>query len=206
MWPSDLLCDLDVSRESIEKLEIYHALLLKWQRAINLVSGKTLNEAWLRHFADSAQMVPYIPEHVKSIVDFGSGAGFPALVIAILRPDLEVAVVESDDRKCQFMRTVSRETDAPIRIINARIESVSPDDISPDLLTARALASVSELLNYAVPFVQKNGALEALFLKGERVSEELTEARTCYDFEHVLHPSVTNPDASILHLKSMLKR
>ena len=206
MWPNDLLPDLDVSRESVEKLEIYHALLLKWQKAINLVSGKTLDETWVRHFADSAQMVQFIPEHVKSVVDFGSGAGFPAALIAILRPDLEVSVVESDERKCQFMRTVSRETNTPIRIINARIESVSPEDIAPDLITARALASVSQLLEYAQPFVAENSELEMLLLKGERASDEVSEAQLVYDFESDRYPSVTNRDACILHLKSIKKR
>ena len=206
MWPNDLLPDLDVSRESVEKLEIYHALLLKWQKAINLVSGKMLDETWVRHFADSAQMVQFIPEHVKSVVDFGSGAGFPAALIAILRPDLEVSVVESDERKCQFMRTVSRETNTPIRIINARIESVSPEDIAPDLITARALASVSQLLEYAQPFVAENSELEMLLLKGERASDEVSEAQLVYDFESDRYPSVTNRDACILHLKSIKKR
>lgn len=205
MWPSDLLPDLNVSRESLEKLEIYHALLLKWQKAINLVSNKTLDDAWVRHFADSAQIIAHIPDHVKDVVDMGSGAGFPALIVAILRSDLDVSVVESDERKCQFMRTVSRETNVPIRIVNARIESVSPQDISPDLITARALASMKRLLDYCCPYVSENPALEMLFMKGAGAAGELLEARKSYDFQAESFPSVTDGAASIVRVSGLLK-
>ena len=146
MWPESL--GLDVPRESIEKLDTYHALLLKWQKAINLISPKTIDDAWVRHFADSAQLSGYIPEGAKTIMDWGSGAGFPAMVLAMLRPSLDVHAVESDERKCQFMRTVSRETSVPIRIHTQRIEALELDSVNPDIITARALASVSVLLDY----------------------------------------------------------
>ncbi|MGH1398601.1 MAG: 16S rRNA (guanine(527)-N(7))-methyltransferase RsmG [Alphaproteobacteria bacterium] len=206
MWPSDLLPDLNVSRESIERLEIYHALLLKWQKAINLVSGKTLDEAWVRHFADSAQIVAHIPDGVKVIADMGSGAGFPALVVAILRPDIAVHVIESDERKCQFMRTVSRETGVSVRIHTSRIESVDPQEIKPDLITARALASVVQLFDYSAPFLAQNPALQMLFLKGAQVEGELREARELYDFGVEQFASVTNSDAAIVRFGSIKKR
>ena len=107
MWPNSL--DIDVSREMREKLEIYHRLLLKWQKAINLISPRTIQEAWIRHFADSAQLTRYIPvasdvSRESSIVaDLGSGAGFPGLVLAMLRDDLDIHLIESDQRKCQFL-------------------------------------------------------------------------------------------------------
>ncbi len=207
MWPksySDIM-GLNVSRESCGKLEVYYQLLLKWQRAINLISGNTLQDAWVRHFADSAQLCPYIPQETRTLVDWGSGAGFPALVIAILKPELDVHIVESDERKCQFMRTVSRETSTPIRIHTARIEDLSVSDIKPDLITARALASVQKLLGYAHPWVSQNPALSLLLLKGESAQEELDLARKSYDFEAEAHPSVTDPRGCVVRLSCIRK-
>lgn len=207
MWPKSYSesLGLNVSRESSEKLEIYYELLLKWQKAINLVSGSTLEEAWVRHFADSAQLCRFIPEDVKTVMDWGSGAGFPGLVLAILRPALEVHIVESDERKCQFMRTVSRETSAPIRIHTCRIEDLGLEDVKPDLITARALASVEKLLGYAYPWVLRDSAFSLLLLKGESAHEELDLARKSYDFQVEEHKSVTDPRACVLRLSSIKK-
>jgi len=119
MWPSDL--NLNVSRESLAQLEVYQALLFKWQKAINLVSNKTLQDSGVRHFADSAQLFQYVPEGTSSVMDWGSGAGFPGAVLSVLGPDLQFTVVESDERKCQFLKAVSRETSATMRVENARM-------------------------------------------------------------------------------------
>lgn len=205
MWPKDF--DLDVSRESLEKLEQYQALLFKWQKAINLVSPKTLQESGVRHFADSVQLVCYIPAHVKVVMDWGSGAGFPGAVLAIVRPELDFTLVESDERKCQFLRTVSRETSATMRIENARIEDVVEDcEDVPDLITARALKSVQVLLNYVWPLIEKKPALQLLLLKGEAVQQELDEAWAHYDFDVQTWPSVTNSLASIILLSGIRKK
>ncbi len=207
MWPdyySDSMA-INVSRESCEKLEIYHGLLLKWQKAINLVSPKTIEDAWVRHFADSAQLCRYIPEGTKCVMDWGSGAGFPAMVLAILRPELEVHIVESDERKCQFIRAVSRETSAPIRIHTSRIEDLETKNIQPELITARALASAEKLLDYTVPWLAQNPELKMLLLKGALADEELEIARKSFDFEVQSHASVTDPAASILSLSSIKK-
>jgi len=182
MWPKDF--DLDVSRESLEKLEQYQALLFKWQKAINLVSPKTLQESGVRHFADSEQLSQYIPTGVGLVMDWGSGAGFPGAVLAITNPHLDFALVESDERKCQFLRTVSRETSATMRVENARIEDVvSECEAVPDLITARALKSVSILLDYARPLIEQKPELQLLLLKGENVRQELDEARDSYVFD-----------------------
>ena len=125
-------------------LKHYYGLLLKWQKTINLVSPSTLDDAWNRHFEDSIQVVSYIPENMKILCDIGSGAGFPGLVIAIERPDIQVHLVESDSRKCAFMRTVSRETNlSNVTIHNDRIENVI-GDIDADYVSARALASLNK--------------------------------------------------------------
>lgn len=158
---------LNVSRETTQRLEIYHQLLIKWQRAINLVSPTTIPDAWNRHFVDSAQILPLIPGHVQTIADLGCGGGFPGLVLAILEPRFEMHLIESDEKKCQFMRTVSRETNTPVTIHNKRIEQAY-EDVRPDMVSARALASLERLLGYCEPWRQQNPALEYLFLKGPR--------------------------------------
>ncbi|HOO82625.1 MAG TPA: 16S rRNA (guanine(527)-N(7))-methyltransferase RsmG [Alphaproteobacteria bacterium] len=200
MWPNSL--QINVSRESMEKLEIYHALLLKWQKAVNLVSPKTLDEAWQRHFADSAQLAGCVSRESSVLVDLGSGAGFPGLVLAIIRSELDVHLVESDERKCQFLRTVSRETNVDITVHNARIESVKLGVI-PDIVSARALADLKMLLDYCGPWIAVNPQLECLFMKGAKARDEIIQAREFYDFECEVLPSKTDPAASILSLRDM---
>lgn len=202
MWPDSF--GIDVSRESLEQLEHYQKLLLKWQKAINLVGPKTLQESGIRHFADSAQLSQYISKDVKSVMDWGSGAGFPGGVLGILNPEIDFILIESDERKCQFLRTVSRETSATMRVENARIEDViaNCDDI-PDLITARALKPVLTLFDYASPLFKKKPDLQMLLLKGENAQEELDEAEASYDFEVQSWPSVTNPNASVLLLSNI---
>ena len=207
MWPKDL--NIDVSRETREKLEIYHALLLKWQKAINLVSPKTIDEAWMRHFADSAQIDHHIPFDVsresRIVFDLGSGAGFPGLVLAIMRPDLRVRLIESDERKCQFLKTVSRETNVNVMVHNSRIEDVQ-SDICPDLITARALADLKTLLEYIEPWSLASPNLQCLFLKGARVDDELEEARKHFFFDCEQLPSLSDRQARILHLQKITRK
>jgi len=193
---------IHVSRETISRLEIYLAQLVKWQRAINLVSPKTLPDAWNRHFVDSAQILPLIPKHVKKIADLGCGAGFPGLVLAILDPSLDVHLVESDEKKCQFLKHVSRETNCALTVYNERIESCV-DNIKPDLITARALASLDKLLSYTRGCFEANPSLEFLFLKGERAEEEIKEALKNYKFDYRLYPSETEENARIVHLSNV---
>ena len=152
-----------------------------------------------RHFADSAQLLNMIPEGCRTLADLGSGAGFPGLVLAILRPDLEVHLVESDERKCEFLRTVSRETKAGAIIHPRRIEKIC-DEIHPDVVSARALASLEDLCGYCLSWAQENPALTMLFLKGEKAEEELEKARKIYVFEHVLAPSATTDNGFVMKL------
>jgi 16S rRNA (guanine527-N7)-methyltransferase len=185
---------VDVSRETVDKLLRYLTLLGQWQPKINLVSNSTVKDGWMRHIIDSAQLVPHIDESVKALTDIGSGAGFPALVIAILRPDITVTVVESDTRKCAFMRTVARETGVTLVVDNKRIEDHPWGDV--DMITARALASLQLLLTYTHPAA----TAKLLFLKGERWQEELDQAGDLSMF-HVKHwPSATGANAIILSL------
>ena len=149
-----------VSRETSERLQAYVALLRKWQPAQNLVSPHTLGEIWTRHIADSAQLVAMFPT-ARRWVDIGSGAGLPGIVSAILLagvPGAQVACVESNQRKCAFLRTVIRETAIPAVVYEGRIESVLKQWQDPvDLVSARALASLPALLDLAAPLLARGG-------------------------------------------------
>jgi len=195
---------IEISDEAFERLEIYHALLLKWQKAINIVSNNTIENAWHRHFLDSAQIVNFIGDDVKSYADLGCGGGFPGLVIAIMRPDIDTHLVESDERKCQFMRTVSRETSTPVTIYTQRIENIS-DAFIPDFVTARALSSLSNLLEYCMPWAENNKDLELCFMKGSRADEEISEAQKSYSFDCKTAKSITDGSAKILSISNLVR-
>ena len=185
-----------LSPEIEGKLKAYEALLRKWQPKINLVSNQTLDKAWERHFVDSIQIADLLPEGKNTLFDLGSGAGFPGLVLAIMRPDIDVHLVESDQKKCSFLKTVSRETESDIRIHNARIESVSRE-IIPDIITARALASLDQLFDYCRDWIEKNENLTLIFPKGERGEEELAILSQKWQYDYCTCPSKTDENAKI---------
>ena len=189
-----------------DKLDRYHALLLQWQPKINLISPMTVDDAWERHFVDSIQVNDYIPHDVKTIADIGSGAGFPALVLAIMRPDIQFHLVESDTRKCSFLRNVSRETQCEnVTIYNARIENIL-ETIDCDCLTARALASLKQLIAYAAPFWADNLDFQMVLPKGRQYQDEITDAKKQYAFEYDVHQSITSDDAVILSVSNIKAR
>ncbi len=187
--------------EQTEKLQHYLTILTKWQNTINLIGKSTIDEAWERHFLDSAQLEPLIPQNAK-IMDIGSGAGFPGLVLAAMRPDISVTLVESDGRKCAFLSSVSRETSTKVKIMPKRIEDVSRET-SIDIITARALASVVKLLDYCWDFTQNNPDITLLLMKGEKYEEEIIEAQKHYRFSIETIQSATHPDAKILKIKNV---
>lgn len=187
----------NVSRESLEKLHAYDALLHKWQKTINLVSRHTLGESWERHILDSVQVAENVSRESSVLYDLGSGAGFPGLAIAMLRPDLDVHMIESDQRKCSFMRAVSRETDTSVTIHNNRIEEVNLP--APDVITARALASLDTLLDLCKPW--KNKGLYALFLKGEKHQQEINDAQNKHQISTDIIASKVEENSVILKIK-----
>jgi len=195
----------EVSRETAVKFEQYLALLAKWQKAVNLVAPGTLAEAANRHIADSAQLAPLIPDSAKILFDFGSGAGFPGLVLAMLRPDLQVHLVESDSKKCSFLATVSRETDTPVIIHSSRIEQlITAEHLpAPDVITARALTSLAALLDFCLPWAARNPGLLMLFPKGAKAEIEMAAAAARYDFSLEQIPSLTDPAATILVVRDL---
>ncbi len=190
-----------VSRETIMKLEKYDQLLHKWQGAVNLVSKSTLDNSWNRHFVDSLQILPLLPEGKIKLMDLGCGAGFSGLVTAICRKDIDVFLVESDSKKCAFMSTVSRETNSPVKLINERIEDISVQFI--DIVTARALASLVKLLDYSCKFVDENPNLIFLLHKGEKYQQEIDEARKAYDFDIDIYKSISDSRGCILRISNV---
>lgn len=198
LTPEDFQRDTGVSRETLDRLRVYADLLVKWQGSINLVGKSTLVDLWRRHMLDSAQLFPLLPPGTRTLVDFGSGAGFPALVLAILGvPD--VHMIESDVRKGAFLREVARTVGVAVTVHTARIEALAP--FPADVITARALAPVAQLLDFAAPFLAPH--TQCLFLKGQNVEAELTEAHTLWDILVERHPSRTEPAATILRLSEV---
>lgn len=190
---------MSVSRETLDKLKIYEHMLVEWQEMMNLVSKNTLANAWERHFEDSLQLLPLVPGHVKTLFDFGSGAGFPGLVFAIARPEIKVHLVESIGKKCRFLEAVSRETNAGAIVHNGRIEAVSRETKAvPDLISARALANLTALLDYSAPWIEANPDVILLFPKGTSWAQEVEDARKKWGFTLNTHKSATDPDAMIL--------
>ena len=172
---------LGVSRETQTRLETYVALLRSWNPRINLVSTESLRDVWRRHILDSGQLFRHLPASARNLVDLGSGAGLPGLVLAIMgAPD--VHLVESDQRKAAFLREAARVTSTTVIIHASRSENVRA--FSADVITARALAPLPKLLEMASPFI--GPMTVCLFLKGGDVGDELTAARR----QWIMNPQV----------------
>lgn len=194
---------LDVSRETLARLETYAALLQKWNAAINLVSKSTLDELWQRHIVDSAQLARFFPQGTALWADLGSGGGLPGLVLAILAleaaPALRFHLVESDQRKATFLRQVTRELQLPVTVSSARIEALPA--LNADVLSARALAALPVLCGFAVQHLCPDGI--AVFPKGGAAADEIAAARKLWSFELESFPSLTSSEAAILQLKKI---
>ncbi|MDE2166156.1 MAG: 16S rRNA (guanine(527)-N(7))-methyltransferase RsmG [Alphaproteobacteria bacterium] len=185
-----------VSRETLERLQAYVALLSAWNRRINLVSANTLGDVWRRHILDSAQLMPLLPEEARVMVDIGSGAGLPGLILAILGVP-EVHLVESDQRKAAFLREAQRVTDVPVVIHAQRAERLPP--IPADVIVARAVAPVDNLLLMVDKFRKPHTI--CLFLKGRGVDEELTHLPPALQIKARILPSRSDPTGRILRLE-----
>lgn len=193
-----------VSHETLARLDTFVALLHRWQGVKNLVGPATLDAVWERHVADSLQLAAHAPR-TGLWVDFGSGAGFPGLVLAILAaetPDMRVTLVESNARKCAFLREVARATGARAEIRDGRIEVVAAALSGAVAVTARAVASLDTLLDWAKPLL--TAGTVGLFPKGRDVEAELTAARERWRFDADLLPSRTASDAWIVRVTSLL--
>jgi len=198
---------IPVPSEVAARLDRYVALLLAWQKKINLVAPSTLHEIWMRHIADSLQLIALAPD-ARTWIDLGSGAGLPGLVIACAiagHAGSEVHLVESNSKKAAFLREAARELGVPATIHAERIEDFAKRFSGhADVVTARALAPLSELLELAAPLM-KTGA-KALFLKGQDVEAELTETAKCWTIEPTLVPSKTSPQSRIVVIHRAMRR
>jgi 16S rRNA (guanine527-N7)-methyltransferase len=197
--------DISFPSEKTAQLEQYHQLLLKWQKTVNLVGPATLDTAWERHFLDSVQLAPLLPPNAKRLFDLGSGAGFPGMVLAIMRPELDVHLVESDQRKATFLRNVSRETGCRVTVHDVRIEDM-PTQPVPDVVTARALAALDQLFAWCVHWAEANPELVLILPKGERAEEEIAKAQAHYNFVVDMKASLTAPGAQILRVSQLSRR
>ncbi|MGU3536419.1 16S rRNA (guanine(527)-N(7))-methyltransferase RsmG [Methylobacterium sp. A54F] len=192
-----------VSRETAERLDLYVAQLQRWQRVKNLVGPATLAEVWTRHVADALQLLALAPQATRWL-DLGSGAGIPGLILAIAgaeRPGFAVDLVESNARKCAFLSEAARLTGAPALVHNARIESVIADHAGAEIVCARALAPLTQLLAWTAPLL-KSGTT-GLFPKGRDVEAELTEAAQAWRFRYDLLPSQTDSAARIVRVTAL---
>jgi 16S rRNA (guanine527-N7)-methyltransferase len=184
------------SPETAARLAAYRDLLLRWNTRINLISDETAAEIDQRHIADCAQLQPLLPPE-GPIADIGSGAGLPGLVLAIVQPEREVHLVESDKRKAAFLVEAS----AQLKLLMVRVHACRAENAKlPPLsaITARALAPLATLLPYADKFLAPGGV--AVFPKGKTAEKELTEAAQGWHFTCERFPSTTNPEATILRL------
>lgn len=195
-----------VSHETLAKFETYADLLKRWQKTINLVAPSTVNDVWNRHFADSAQLFEHAPKDGGHWLDVGSGAGFPGLVLAIMgseRGGMRHTFIESDTRKCAFLREVARATGTAVEIVTARIElpETTAKVREVNCVTARALAPMPRLASWVAPYFGVSTV--GLFLKGRDVASELDEARQAWNFECQLIPSVTDGEARIVKMSGL---
>ncbi len=193
----------NVSRETVELLEAFAAMVRKWNPKINLVSKSTLDDLMTRHIVDSVQIFDIVGPNFNHWADFGSGGGFPGIVVAILAkeaaPQARISLVESDARKCAFLREASRQLGLNVKVFNERIEKVPA--LQADVISARALARLNILCDFAI---RHGGAdFTAVFPKGETYQDEIDEAKLTWDFELEVLPSKTEAKAAILKLRNI---
>ncbi|MEP3889143.1 MAG: 16S rRNA (guanine(527)-N(7))-methyltransferase RsmG [Hellea sp.] len=198
----DFAKESNVSRETLADYQAWHALLLKWNRKINLVSPTALDDFWRRHALDSWQIWPHIPEMSKKFIDLGSGAGFPGLAMAMgckAHGVGDVTLVESAGKKTSFLRTVIRELSLPANATSQRAEEITPE--RHDIITARAFAPLPRLFAYAQPFWGE-GTI-GLFLKGEAAQEELTLASKEWTYDVEIIPSLSDSTGCLLKITDL---
>ena len=197
---------LDVSRETFSRLEEYDALIRKWSPKINLVAKSTLDNIWERHILDSARLFRFLPPTASRVVDIGSGGGLPGLVLAIMakeaHPNLGFVLIESDQRKAAFLRTVSIQLDLDASIMADRIEEIPAQ--KADVVTARALAPLPKLLGYVNKHLKSDGF--ALLSKGENHAAEISDAKAQWSFDSEVVSGEKQMNSVILKLRNIREK
>lgn len=198
--PGSSIADINVSRETLEKLHGYESLLKKWNPAINLVAKSTIQFSWERHFVDSAQVFSLASNSTSLWLDIGSGGGFPGMVCAVIAsefsPSTRFRFIESDQRKATFLRSVARELELDVEVFSDRIEDVP--FCNANVISARALAALPKLLELSTLHLAQNGT--ALFMKGASFRKEISEALESWAFSYEEYPSKTDKSAVILRI------
>mgnify|MGYP001157600488 FL=1 len=201
---NDFCLHQNVSRETYEKFIIFYKTLIKWQKSINLISKSSIENIWVRHVLDSAQLYRYTKKINGNILDFGSGAGFPGLILAMMGHK-NIHLVESDQKKCTFLREVAMLSETDVTIHNNRIENLKYFDV--ELITARALAPLNKLINYAEAFSKKSAtnkiSPKMLFLKGKSYKKEILELSKTKKISFQEYQSITDDFGKILYINSI---
>ena len=197
----------NVSRETYLDFVRYVELLKEWQTKFNLVSKNSLEFVWQRHIEDSAQLFNYIPKNSNLLYDFGSGAGFPAMVLAIIAkekmPDLKFKLVESITKKTLYLNAVKNELQLEnVEILNDRVENLSKQ--TADIITARAMTCLNNLLGYSFPFCNKETKL--IFPKGRSYNDELDEAKKCWNFHLNIQKNEVCEDGVVLIIENLRRK
>ena len=200
------LLQYNVSRETFEKLATFVELLKEWNAKINLVSKNSLDEVWTRHVLDSAQLIKYIPEKTKYLLDIGSGAGFPAIVLAIImqekNPSAKWVLAESITKKTVYLNDVCTKLELTnVHIENNRVENLILNNI--DIVTARAVASLETLCSYV--YGLKCRDVKCLFIKGKTYGDELQAAYQKWRFGHKVYQNLYSEDGVILEIDNIRK-
>jgi 16S rRNA (guanine527-N7)-methyltransferase len=199
----EVLGGVNVSRETVATLRAFEAEVRRWTTKVNLISRGSLEHIWDRHIEDSAQVFGACPPSAHLWLDLGSGGGFPGLVVAILareaQPHLRVMLVEADQRKATFLRQTAHRLGLDVEVQAKRIESLPPQEA--DVISARALAPLSDLLELAAPHLKPDGV--ALFPKGARHAGEVSDARRFWSFDLDCLPSTSHSDAALLIIRKI---
>lgn len=188
-------------------LESFVLLLRKWQRIQNLVSRETLDDVWIRHIADSLQLLPYFRPDDRIIIDLGSGGGLPAIPLAIALKSSGVTIhcIESNGRKVSFLRSVARDLDLNVEVHAIRAEQSDVAGIAPaDIVMSRAMAPLGALLGLSLPLLEPGG--RALLHKGKDFERELRESAVDFAFEVVVNASLTDRSGVILQIENLKRR
>lgn len=193
------LARFNVSRESLDRLEVLVKLLLEWQKHINLIAPSTIPDIWSRHVIDSLQLLPLLPRGTQAIADLGSGAGFPALVLAATQ-SATIHMYETNSKKVAFLHEALRQMKCAGMVHRERLPTLTALP-QVQVVTARAFAALPLLLNLAEPFMRR-GAI-GLFHKGQDVDTEVNEAAKTWNISYEKHPSVTDSQSVILAVKEI---
>ncbi len=205
MTPEEFAAATNVSRETLERLNAMDRVLMEWSDRHNLIARSTLPDRWARHYLDSAQIAAHLSADVKTLADLGSGAGFPGLVLAAILAERggAVTLIESTGKKAAFLAEAARAMElSNVTVIPERIEAVKLSP-KPEIVTARALAPLPKLLQYAHEIGGEN--TKYFFSKGQDVDSELAEAATYWQMTVKLHKSLTSPSGTILEIGKLAR-